>query len=141
MQVASTLSRNRSADSGTTISIWNPFTYNPKEKATVKFAMDYRRENQQLVRNTYSFPRIDETIHKLGGFQYATALYINMWHYTIRISTASQDMKNIVNEFFIFRYNRLMIGMCSSIDIFQTKVYDLLGDNKCIKSYINVKLV
>ena len=43
----------------------------------------------------------------------------------------------IVTEFGKFGYNRLPIGMCTSVDIFQAKVDKLLGDIKGVKIYIN----
>ena len=44
-------------------------------------------------------------------FQYATALYINMGYYTIRLLPASQDMTKIVTEFGKFRYIFIPMGM------------------------------
>ena len=67
-------------------------------------------------------------MHQLEGFQYATALDLNMGYYTISISPASQDTTTIVTEFGKFIYNRLPMGMCASGDIFQAKVDELLSD-------------
>ena len=47
----------------------------------------------------------------LEGFQYATALYLDMGHYTIRLSSTSQYMMAIVTEFGKFKYNHLIIVM------------------------------
>ena len=80
-------------------------------------------------------------MQQLEGFQYATALYINMGYYTIRISPASQYMTTIVTEFGKFKYNRLPTGMCDSRDIFQAKVDKIFGDIKGVKTYINDILV
>ena len=90
-----------------------------------------------MVTNPYPLPIIDETIQKLEGFQYATALDINMGYYTISLSPASQDMTTIINGFGKFRYNCLHMGMCDSEDILQGKVEKLLGDIEGIKTYID----
>ena len=82
----------------------------PKKEGTVSFITEYRRRNQRLVINPYHLPRIVETIQKLEGFQYVTALDINMVYYTIRLSPASQEMTTIVTKFGRFRYNRLPNG-------------------------------
>ena len=76
-------------------------------------------------------------MHKLEGFQYEKALYINMGYYNIRLSPASQYTTAMVTEFGKFRYNRLPIGMCTSGEIFQSKVEKLIGDIKGVKTYIN----
>ena len=64
-----------------------------------------------------------------------------MGYYTIKISLASQDMTTIVTEFGKFRYNRLPMGMCSSGDIFQSKVDKLISDIEGVKTYIDDILV
>ena len=76
-------------------------------------------------------------MHKLEGFQYAKALYLNMGYYNIRLSPASQYTTAMVTEFGKFRYNRLPIGMCTSGEISQSKVEKLIGDIKGVKTYIN----
>ena len=50
-------------------------------------------------------------------------------------------MKTIVTEFGKLRYNRLPMGVCAFGDIFQAKVYKLIGDIEGIKKYINDVLV
>ena len=47
----------------------------------------------------------------------------------------------IVTEFGKFRYNRLPVGMCTSGDIFQSKLYEILGDIEGVKTYIGDILV
>ena len=67
-------------------------------------------------------------MQKLEGFQYATALDLNMVYYNNRFYPVSQDMTTIVTEFGKFRYNYLPMGMCASGDIFPAKVDELLSD-------------
>ena len=107
----------------------------------MRFITDYFRINQKLVRKQYPLPRIGETIQQLQGFRYAEALDLNMRYYIIRLSFASQDMTKTVTEFGEFRYNRLPIGMCTSGDIFQAKVDNLLGDIEGVKTYTDDILV
>ena len=76
-------------------------------------------------------------MQQMEGFQYMTELYPHMGYYTIRISPSRQDMMTIVTEFGKFRYNRLPMGMCASVDIFQSKIYELLSDIDGVKTYID----
>ena len=98
--------------------------------------MYYLRLNHKLVREAYLLPRISYIIQNIEGFQYATALDINMGYYIINISTHNKEMTTIVTEFARFRYNRLPMGMYDSGDIFQAKVDELIIHNKGIKTYI-----
>ena len=67
----------------------------------------------------YTLSRIDKTMPHLEGFQYATALNLNMGYYTIRLSPDIKDTKRIVAEFVKFRYNHISMSMCDLVDIFK----------------------
>ena len=71
----------------------------PKKEGTVRFITDYWRLNQKFVRKIYPLPTIGETIQQPEGFQYATALDLNMLYYNIRISPTIQYMMTIVTGF------------------------------------------
>ena len=105
------------------------------------FITDYSRFNHKLAKKPHPLPRIGETMQQLEGFQYETELYINMGYYTIRLSPASEYMTAIATEFGKFRYNLLPMGMCTLGDIFQSKVYNLIGDIEGVKTYIDGILV
>ena len=107
------------------------------KEVTMRFIRDYYRLKYKLVRNTHPLPRIGDTIKQLVGFQYETALYLNMGYYIIRLLPASQDRTAIVTEFGKFKYNRLPMGMCASVNILQAKVNELLSNTEGIKTYID----
>ena len=114
-----------------------PIFITSKKEGAVRSITDYCSLNQNFFRNPYPLPIICETIQYLEGFKYATVLYINTEHYTIRLLPASQYMTTIINEFGKFRYNILPMGMCASGDIFQAKVDELLDDIEGVKTYID----
>ena len=118
-----------------------PVFITPKKEGTERFITEYRRLNHKLVRKPYTLPRIGETIQHLEVLQYATVLYLSMGYYNISIPPASQDMTTIVTKFGKFRYNRLHMGVCASGYTLQAKVYELLGDIKGLKTYIDDILV
>ena len=70
-----------------------------------------------------------------------TALDLTMGYYTIRFSLTSIEMTTIVPEFGKFRYNHLLVSICTSGDIFQTKVDNLISDIEGVKTYIKYVLV
>ena len=55
-------------------------------------------------------------------------LYLNMVYYPIYISLESCNLTTLAAEFEKFRYNRVPMALCASVEIFQSKVYDILGD-------------
>jgi hypothetical protein len=113
----------------------------PKKDMKIRFVSDFRRLNAKLKRKPYPLPRIGDTLQNLEGFQYATSLDMNMGYYHIVLSEKSADMCTIVTEFGKFRYKRLPMGVSCSPDIFQAKIYELLGDIEGVKAYIDDILV
>ena len=97
--------------------------------------------NQKLKRKPYPLPKISDTLQQLEGFQYATSLDLNMGYYHIALSSEASNMCTIITEFGKFRYRRLPMGVTCSQDIFQAKIYELLGDIEGIRAYIDDILV
>ena len=109
----------------------------PKKEGTVRFLTDFRKVNGQIVRKPFPIPRIADTLQQLEGFTFATALDLNMSYYTSPLAECSKDITTIVTEFGKFRYTCLPMGMVISGDVFQSKVYDLIGDIEGVRTYID----
>ena len=102
---------------------------------------DFPQLNQKFKRKPYPLPRISDTLQQLEGFQYATLLDLNMGYYHILLSDSSSDMCTIVTEFGKYRYKRLPMGVSCRPDIFQAKIYELVGDIDGTKAYMDDILV
>ena len=100
----------------------------PKKEGTVRFITYYQNLNHKIIRNPYALAILGETMKQLELFQYAKALDLNMGYYTINLSPISGNLTTIVTEFGQFRYNMVSMGLCTSGDIFQAKVDELIGD-------------
>ena len=70
-----------------------------------------------------------------------TVLDINMGYYTIRLFPEIQVVVMIGTAFGKFGSNRLSMVMFALVDIFQSNVYELLGDIKVMKTYTDNVLV
>ena len=78
----------------------------PKKNGTVRFITDLRQVNKRIVRKPFPIPQIADVMQKLQGFQYATALDLNMEYY--------------------HKYLRLPMGLSGSQDIFQDRMNNLV---------------
>ena len=87
-----------------------------------------RQVNKRIVRKPYPLPKINYMIQKLEGFQYATALDLNMGYYTLRLDPKSSEICTIILPWCKYRYKRLPMGMSTSPDIFQEKMSELFED-------------
>jgi hypothetical protein len=81
--------------------------YNPKENITVWTITNFREFNKWIVRRPYPIPKISTTLQELEGFTYATALYLNMGYYTIRLNPRVVEMFTIIFPWGKYSYLRL----------------------------------
>jgi hypothetical protein len=109
----------------------------PKKNGTVRFVSDFRRLNSMLKRKPYPIPNIQDTLHKLGGFTFATSLDLNMGYYTIRLSTGSSRLCTIVLPWGKYEYCRLPMGVAGSPDIFQEKMGILMEGLEFVRTYLD----
>ncbi len=65
----------------------------PKKDVTVRTISDLRELNKRIVRRPFPIPKISTTLQELEGFTYATALYLNMGYYTIRLDPMAVKSK------------------------------------------------
>ena len=89
----SVLTPTQQSEHGTTVLIIS------KKEGTVIFITDFWKANNIIVRKNYPIPRIGDMMQQLEGFQFATALDINMGYYTISLDAKSKDINTMVMEF------------------------------------------
>ena len=63
---------------------------------------------------------------KMEGFQYATSLDLNMGYYHIKLDADSRKPCIFFLPWGKYKYNALPMGLCSSCDIFQEKMSELM---------------
>ena len=68
----------------------------------MRFITDYQKFKQKMVRKPYPLPIIYDTMKQLEGFQYTTALDLNLVYYTIyiclKVATLQISLLNLVNS-------------------------------------------
>ena len=64
----------------------------PKSNVTVQIVSDFSKVNTKLVHKPFPIPNISGFMQELEGFQYETALDLNMGYYTIWLDPGSQGI-------------------------------------------------
>ena len=113
----------------------------PKKDSSVKFINDLWELNRRIKRVPYPLPKIQEMLLKLEGFQYATALDLNMGYYHIRLDPASKKLCKLVFPWGKCEMQCLPMGLSNSPDIFQEKMSKLFLDLETVQAYIDNLLV
>ena len=113
----------------------------PKKDGKVQFISDFRELNKRIKCTPYPIPHIQDMMLNLEGFQYATALDLNMGYYHVRLDPDSRKLCTIILPFGKFEYQRLPQGLCNSPDIFQEKMAELFDGIEYVRAYIDDLLV
>ncbi len=114
----------------------------PKKDSTVHTISDFRELNKRIVRKPYPIPKISTILQELEGFTYATALYLNMGYYTIRLDPTASEMCTIIFLWGKYSYKRLPMGFGGSAAIiFQAQIMDLMASYKFAQAYMDDLLI
>ena len=113
----------------------------PKKDHSVRFLSDFRELNKRIKRYPYPIPNIQDLLLKLEGFQWATALDLNMGYYHIELCPNSKKACTIVLPWGKYEYQVLPMGLSNSPDIFQENMSNLFRDLEYVREYIDDLLI
>ena len=97
----------------------------PKKDGTVRFVSDFRKVNQILERAPFPTLRIKDLLESLAGFQWVSAIDLNIGYYHIELDPFAQEVCTIVFPWGKYSYNRLPMGISCAPDIFQAEISSL----------------
>ncbi len=113
----------------------------PQKDSTVHTISDFRELNKHIVKNPYPIPKISTILQELEGFNYATALGLNMAYYTIRLDPPASEMCTIIFPWGKYSYKRLPMGFGGSANIFQAQIMDLMASLEFVQAYMDDLLI
>ena len=119
-----------------------PFFTQPKKNPNeLRFLSDFRQLNKRMVRKPYPLPKICKILQELTGLSYATALYLKMGYYTIRLNPDAQRLCTIITPWGKYKYKRLPMGISTALDIFQNKMSNLMRELEFVRVYLDDLLI
>ena len=112
-----------------------------KPDGSLKSLTDNREINKLIRRHPFPIPKIQDMLHKLESFMWATSLDLNMGYYQIRLSKAASKICTVVFPWGKNEYLRIPMGLCNLPDIFQEKMSDLMCNLEFARAYLDNLLV
>ena len=85
--------------------------------------------------------QISSVLQEIEGFTFATAIYLNMGYYTIRLDPDAQKICTILFPWGKYSYLRLPMGISGAPDIFQAKMSRLMQTLDYVRTYIDDLLI
>ena len=89
----------------------------------------------------FPLPKIQDLLLGLEGFQYTTALDLNMGYYHIRLDPESRKLCILIFPWGNYEMQCLPMGLCNSPDIFQEKMSELMEGLEYVCTYIDDLLI
>jgi hypothetical protein len=76
-------------------------------------------------------------LQELEGFTFSTALDLNMGYYTIRLDPNASRICTVIFPWGKYSYKRLQMGIAGSLDIFKSKILELMEDLEYVGDYLD----
>ena len=112
-----------------------------KKNGTVRFLSNFKKLNKRIRGKPFPIPKIQNMLLNLEGFTYASSLGLNMGYHYIELSPVSKQLCTIVLPWGKYDYQKLLMGVCNSPDIFQANISKLFKVFYMVHEYIDDVLV
>ena len=101
--------------------------------------IDYQRLNLLTKKDSYPLPRIDDTIDKLGGAQYFSAMDLVSGYWQIDLPEEDQEKCAIIAQSGLYQPTRMPQGLTNAPATFQRIMDSILSDLKlsCVLVYLD----
>lgn len=106
----------------------SPFFLIKKKNGTYRFVVDYRRVNQQTVKDCFPLPLIDELLVNLSGNQYFTTLDLSSGYWQVELDEESKEKTAFQANGQFYEFNVMPFGLCNAPATFQRLMQTILGD-------------
>lgn len=99
-----------------------PIVFVPRNDGSLRFFVDYRRLNSVTERDSYSIPRMDESIDSLAKGQIFSTLDANSGYCQPEVDEKDIDKNVFVTNHGISRYARIPFGLKNDLARFQRAI-------------------
>ncbi|MCG7865814.1 MAG: reverse transcriptase family protein [Candidatus Thiodiazotropha taylori] len=98
----------------------------PKPNDKIRICVDLSRLNENVKRENFPLPVIDQSLGLLSGAKYFSKLDANSGFWQIKLSEESRLLTTFITPYGRYAFNRLPMGLNSSSEYFQKKMTQIL---------------
>ncbi len=99
----------------------------PKKCGGTRFCVDYRRLNEQTIKDVYPLPRIDATLDQLGGAKYFTTLDLTAGFWQVELAQGSAEKTAFTTPLGLYEFQVMPFGLCNAPATFQRLMDSVIG--------------
>jgi len=106
----------------------SPFFFVKKKDGKLRPVQDYRKLNEQTIKNKFPLPLIPELVDKLTGANYFTKMDIRWGYNNIHMAEGSEEKAAFLTNRGLFEPLVMFFGLCNSPATFQTAMESIFQD-------------
>eukprot|EP00117_Sycon_ciliatum_P027910 scpid26178/ scgid22563/ Retrovirus-related Pol polyprotein from transposon opus; Protease; Reverse transcriptase; Endonuclease len=119
----------------------SPIVPSRKSNGKLRLCIDYRKLNQNIIREKRAMPTAEEITAQIHGATIFSVLDAESGFHQIPLSSSSQPYTTFTTEEGLFRFKRLPFGISCAPEIFQRVMSDLLAGIPGVFVYVDDVLV
>ena len=112
-----------------------------KPNGSVRICVDLKKLNQSVKRAHFPLPTIDDSLARLSGAQYFSALDTASGFWQVPLSPECAPLTTFITPFGRFQFHRLPFGITSAPEIFQERLLQIVGHIPNVVVYMDDILV
>ena len=109
-------------------SAWaSPLVIVKKPSGDLRICVDYRRVNEQTVKDSHPLPNITATLDEMAGAKWFSSFDLVSGYYQIEVLPEDQEITAFVSPYGLFQYRRMPFGLSNAPSTFQRDLTQVLS--------------
>lgn len=103
----------------------------------VRICVDMRTANKAIVKEKHPMPTIDDVLSRLNGKKVFSKVDMKHGFHQLKLDESSREITTFAILDGLWRYKRLMFGVTTAPEIYQSVMQRLVGDISGVEAYLD----